>query len=150
MILMAVTGLHYIPHLQVSAMFKYEFTRLLVTHFKESFRFYRDVLGLPVGYGTEDDTYADFSLGSVNISLFDQAEMSATLGTSNLPVEAAAQDKVCLIFAVANVDAACEQLCAKGVTLTILPTDHVDWGIRTAHFRDPDGHLIEINQPLPH
>lgn len=24
-----------------------------------------------------------------------------------------------------------------------------DWGIRTAHLRDPDGNLIEINQPLP-
>jgi catechol 2,3-dioxygenase-like lactoylglutathione lyase family enzyme len=103
-----------------------------------------------VGLGTEHDTYADFSLGDVNISLFDQAEMSATLGTSNLPVHAAAQDAVCLVFAVDNVDAACEQLQAKGVTLTIGPTDHPDWGIRTAHFRDPDGHLIEINHSLPH
>jgi catechol 2,3-dioxygenase-like lactoylglutathione lyase family enzyme len=26
--------------------------------------------------------------------------------------------------------------------------DRPEWGIRTAHFRDPDGNLIEINQPL--
>lgn len=23
-----------------------------------------------------------------------------------------------------------------------------DWGIRTAHLRDPDGHLIELDAPL--
>jgi catechol 2,3-dioxygenase-like lactoylglutathione lyase family enzyme len=131
-------------------MYRYEFTRLLVSNFKACFLFYRDVLGLPVGFGTENDTYADFSLGAVNVSLFDQAEMSATLGTSNLAVQADAQDKVCLVFAVDSVDAACEQLQAKGVTLTVGPTDHPDWGIRTAHFRDPDGRLIEINHPLPH
>ncbi|KAA0254227.1 MAG: hypothetical protein EDM79_20930, partial [Chloroflexi bacterium] len=42
----------------------------------------------------------------------------------------------------------CKDLRAHGVTLLTEPTDHADWGIRTAHFRDPDGHLIEINQPL--
>jgi len=28
------------------------------------------------------------------------------------------------------------------------PTDRSVWGIRTAHFRDPDGNLIEINHAL--
>lgn len=27
--------------------------------------------------------------------------------------------------------------------------DRPDWGVRVAHFRDPDGNLIEINQNLP-
>ena len=52
------------------------------------------------------------------------------------------------VFAVENVDAICQQLQAKGIQLTVGPTDRPDWGIRTAHLRDPDGNLIEINQPL--
>ncbi len=127
---------------------KYEYTRLLVTDFKACFRFYRDVMGFHPNFGTEDDTYADFEIGEVNISLFDQAEMSATLGTSSKPVHAEMQDAACLVFAVENVDEFCKRLGQKGVSLLTEPTDHPDWGIRTAHFRDPDGRLIEINQPL--
>jgi catechol 2,3-dioxygenase-like lactoylglutathione lyase family enzyme len=128
--------------------YKYEFTRLLVSNFKACFRFYRDILGFQVGFGTEDDTYADFKLGAVNISLFDQQEMNQVLGTSHLPAGAGVQDKVCLVFAVQNVDEICQQLKALGVQLAAEPADHPDWGIRTAHLRDPDGNLIEINQPL--
>jgi lactoylglutathione lyase len=128
--------------------YKYEFTRLLVSNFKACFLFYRDGLGFQPGYGTENDTYADFSLGAVNISLFDKQEMSDVLGVSHLPAQVDAQDKVCLVFAVENVDAICQQLQAKGIQLTVGPTDRPDWGIRTAHLRDPDGNLIEINQPL--
>jgi catechol 2,3-dioxygenase-like lactoylglutathione lyase family enzyme len=129
--------------------FKYEYTRLLVSHFKECFRFYRDVMGFQPTFGTEDDSYADFAAGAVNIALFDKHEMSEAVGTAHKPPDADAQDSICLVFAVENVDRVCEQVTAKGVPLTVPPTDHADWGIRTAHFRDPDGHLIEINQPLP-
>ncbi len=128
--------------------YKYEFTRLLVSNFKACFLFYRDVLGFQVGFGTENGIYADFTLGTVNISIFDKREMSESLGTSHLPAQVNAQDKVCLVFAVDNVDARCQQLKARGIQLATEPTDHPDWGIRTAHLRDPDGNLIEINQPL--
>jgi catechol 2,3-dioxygenase-like lactoylglutathione lyase family enzyme len=128
--------------------YKYEFTRLLVSNFKACFLFYRDVLGFQVGFGTENDTYADFTLGTVNISLFDKHKMSEAVGTSHLTAEVNAQDKICLVFAVENVDAICQQLKTRGIQLAVEPTDHADWGVRTAHFRDPDGNLIEINQPL--
>jgi lactoylglutathione lyase len=130
--------------------YKYAYTRLLVTNFKACFRFYRDLLGFQATYGTENDTYADFNTGEVSIALFDKLEMSTTVGTSHLPAEAKVQDKVCLIFAVENVDEACQQLKNQGISLIALPTDHADWGIRTAYLRDPEGNLIEINQPLQH
>lgn len=129
-------------------MLTYEFTRLLVSNFRACFVFYRDVLGLKPGFGDEHGSYADFVLGPVNISLFDKAEMAATLGMGALPARPASQDHVCLVFAVPNVDATWAQVSAHGATLVAPPTDHPDWGIRTAHFRDPDGNLIEVNQPL--
>ena len=48
---------------------------------------------------------------------------------------------------VANVDAAYEELKAKGVTFVRPPTDQ-RWGLRTAHFSDPEGNLWEINQSI--
>ena len=129
---------------------KYDFTRLLVTNFRECFIFYRDVMGFTPTFGTENDTYADFSTGAVNIALFDKHEMATTIRTENLPAKAESQDRVCLVFGVASVDEASEYLRTKGVTLVAEPADHPEWGIRTAHFRDPDGNLIEINQPIGH
>ena len=52
-----------------------------------------------------------------------------------------------LAAGVADVDAAYEELKAKGVTFVRPPTDQ-PWGLRTAHFADPEGNLWEINQPI--
>jgi len=129
--------------------YKFTYTRLLVSDFKACFLFYRDILGFKATFGSEDDVYADFNTGNVTLALFGKPLMSETLGTANLPTQAKAQDSVCLCFEVESVDAACEQLKKKGVGLLTEPTDRTGWGIRAAHFRDPDGNLIEINQPLP-
>jgi lactoylglutathione lyase len=128
--------------------YKYAYTRLLVSKFKACFLFYRDVMGFQVTYGTENDTYADFNTGAVSIALFDRLEMSSAVRTSDLPSDAKVQDKVCLIFAVEDVDGACQHLKKLGIPLIVGPNDHPTWGIRTAHLRDPEGNLIEINQPL--
>jgi len=47
-------------------------------------------------------------------------------------------------FAVADVDAACADLAAAGMTIEVPPRGY-DWG-RSAYLRDPDGHLIELQQ----
>jgi uncharacterized glyoxalase superfamily protein PhnB len=44
---------------------------------------------------------------------------------------------------VDDVDAMCAQLTARGVVLLNGPMDR-PWGIRTASFRDPGGHIWEI------
>lgn len=127
---------------------KYTFTRILVRNFRACFRFYRDVLGFEPGFGTENDTYADFGVGETNISLFDKQEMSEVMGTLERPERPEAQDHVCLVFGVEDVDAFYGQLQSKGVAVVNPPTDHADWGVRTLHFRDPDGNLIEVNQNM--
>ncbi len=128
--------------------FKYTHTRLLVGNFRACFLFYRDALSFKPTFGTEESSYADFDTGSLHIALFDKGEMAATIGTTTLPARLPTQDHVCLVLSVEDVDAACAHVRAQGVALVTEPTDHPDWGIRTAHFRDPDGNLIEINQPL--
>ncbi len=128
--------------------FKYTHTRLLVTDFRACFRFYRDVLGFTPTLGDENGIYAEFATGTLHIALFDKNEMAATVGTASLPARLPIQDRVCLVLSVEDVNARSTHLRAQGVALLTPPTDHPNWGIRTAHFRDPDGNLIEINQPL--
>lgn len=128
--------------------YSYTFTRLLVRDFPTTYRFYRDVLGFTAAVGEENDVYADFKTGEVTIALFDRAAMAEAIGATDLPTEANAQDRVALCFAVENVDATCDDLRAKGVTLITEPQDRAEWMIRTAHFRDPDGNLLEVFSPL--
>lgn len=51
-------------------------------------------------------------------------------------------------FAVADVDEAVARLKAQQVEILNEPLDYPQGDIRVAHFRDPSGNLIEINQPL--
>lgn len=126
----------------------YEYTRLLARDFPACFRFVRDVLGFAPRLGDEEDGYAEFESGPVRIALFDRREMSEVAGTAALPAEARAQDAVCLVFAVDDLEATLARWVELGVAPVVPPTDRPEWGIRTAHVRDPDGRLIEINQPL--
>ena len=129
-------------------MFTLTHTRLLVVNFKECFRFYRDIMGFEILWGDENGTYADFEAGASKLALFQREAMAEAIGTDNLPLERAAQDDVCLIFAVDDVDRMSQELGQKGVQFVTEPKDYEGWGIRAAHFRDPDGNLLEINKEL--
>jgi catechol 2,3-dioxygenase-like lactoylglutathione lyase family enzyme len=48
-----------------------------------------------------------------------------------------------LTIGVENTDAACDELTARGVVLLNGPIDR-EWGLRTASFADPDGHIWEV------
>lgn len=122
--------------------------RLLVADYDKEFRFFRDVLGFKPTYGAEGENYADFDCNGVTIALFKRNLMSEDIKTIGKPVASDAQDRVALIFAVADVDSTIEQLRTHGVYIVSAPHDRKDWGIRVAHFRDPDGNLIEINHGL--
>ncbi len=126
----------------------YDYTRLLVKDFAASFRFYSEVLGLPVHMRTTDDVYAEFDTGLVTLSLFRRDYMEMVVGSAG-PEEAGREERVALTFTVDDVDAAYETLRSRGAQPVTAPRDRADWVIRTAHFRDPDGNLIEINSPLP-
>jgi lactoylglutathione lyase len=128
--------------------YKFTYTRLLVSNFKACFLFYRDVMGFQPTFGSENDVYADFNTGDVILALFNRLEMSKAIGTTKLPAEAQAQDKMALIFKVEDVDKTWQELKQRGVPLSTGPADHPDWGMRSAYVRDPDGNLIEIYQPL--
>ena len=47
-------------------------------------------------------------------------------------------------LAVEDLNAACDELVARGLTLELEPRDY-PWG-RSAYLRDPDGRLVELAQ----
>jgi predicted enzyme related to lactoylglutathione lyase len=83
------------------------------------------------------------------VALFSRQAMAETLGQGELPSEAPCQDRAMLIFEAADLNSTVETLKARGVELVADLQDRPDWGIRTAHLRDPEGNLIELNSPLP-
>ncbi|AFZ25488.1 lactoylglutathione lyase family protein [Cylindrospermum stagnale PCC 7417] len=118
--------------------------RLLVANYKDSFLFYRDLLSFDVDWGDENSGYAEFNTGSIQLAVFNKEFMAEVVSSNEPPSSFLVQDKISLIFAVDNVDEIYQQLQDNNVIVVTPPLDRPDWGIRTAHFRDPDGNLIEI------
>ena len=129
-------------------MLTYTYTRLLVQDFPAAFLFYRDMLGFTPLFGTEDDVYAEFETGGTTLALFRRSLMAEVVATQSKPTVSEGQDAAALIFSVENVDQAYQELGAKGIKFLTPPEDRSEWGIRTAHFRDPDGNLLEIYTAL--
>ncbi|MFJ4713518.1 VOC family protein [Streptomyces sp. NPDC088785] len=103
-------------------------------------RFYREVFGLPVAF--EDDNSAVFEFGNTLINLLTSAAAPELIAPAHA-ARADAGSRLVLTLPVADVDAMCAELAARGVTLLNGPMDR-PWGIRTASFRDPGGHIWEI------
>lgn len=124
-------------------MFKDVHVRLLAGDFQKTFDFYKNTLGLKPGFVSEG-VYADFSLGQTMFGLFSKKLMDAEVAGSPI----GDGDNDVLILQVDSVDKTYEKLHSAGVHFVTAPYDKEVWFLRVAHFRDPDGHLIEINEPL--
>jgi catechol 2,3-dioxygenase-like lactoylglutathione lyase family enzyme len=105
-------------------------------------RFYLDVFGLPVMF--EDDNSAVFDFGNTLINLLKTTEAPALIEPAAVAgPDAGARHQ--FTIGVDDVDATCAELTARGVQLLNGPMDR-PWGIRTASFEDPGGHIWEIAQ----
>lgn len=105
-------------------------------------RFYREVFGLPVHY--EDHASAVFTFGNTLINLL-VTTAAVELIDPAVVAPREAGSRLQLTITVDDVDAMCAELVARGVTLLSGPMDR-PWGIRTASFSDPGGHIWEIAQ----
>lgn len=124
--------------------------RLLVKDFDKCFKFYAETLDLKVTWGKLGGDYASFDVGTqVGLSIFKSDLMSVAIGNSDKSLPLDNREKMAMILKVENVDNSYQNLLKKEVGFIKEPSDMTGWGIRVAHFRDPENNLIEIFSELP-
>ena len=113
---------------------------LFVEDLERARQFYRETFGLPVVF--EDPNSAVFRFGSTLINLLQVTAAPELIA----PAPVARPDsgsRFQFTIDVPDVDALCADLERRGVELLNGPMNR-PWGIRTASFRDPGGHIWEI------
>jgi catechol 2,3-dioxygenase-like lactoylglutathione lyase family enzyme len=113
---------------------------LFVEDLRATKQFYQEVFGLPIHF--EDAGSAVFNFGNTLINLLKVTEAPDLI----CPAKVAGPDagsRFQFTIDVDDVDAICAELAKRGVELLNGPMDR-PWGIRTASFRDPAGHIWEI------
>ena len=113
---------------------------LFVDDLEQARRFYGEVFGLPVAF--EDENSAVFRFGETLVNLLKATEAPGLVEPA-IVASAAAGVRFQFTLGVQDVDAMCDELRRRGVELLNGPMDR-PWGIRTASFRDPGGHIWEI------
>ncbi|GCE02966.1 VOC family protein [Dictyobacter aurantiacus] len=121
--------------------------RLLINNFAASLKFWRDIVGLTLTYSDETMGYAYFELDGTGLELFKRDEFMNSIGAVTTGQTSGEQQSV-LNFKVEDVDATYAELLQRGANAISRPQDRPAWQARTAHFSDPDGHILEIYSPL--
>lgn len=118
---------------------------MFIEETQRSKAFYEQVFGATAVYEDEDAVAFEFENMVVNMLRVPAAEeliAPAPVGDADAP------RRFQLTIGVDDTDAVCEQLAARGVELLNGPIDRA-WGMRTAAFADPDGHVWEVAAKIP-
>lgn len=113
---------------------------LFVEDLEAAKQFYQQVFDLPATF--EDDDSAVFKFGDTLVNLLKTAA-AGELVEPAIVASREAGSRFVFTMEVNDVDAMCEELTARGVQLLNGPMDR-PWGVRTASFMDPGGHIWEI------
>jgi lactoylglutathione lyase len=118
---------------------------LFVENPRRSQSFYEEVFDLSAIYEDEDSAGFKFDNTIVNLLRIPAARELIDPGAV---ASREAGSRFQLTIWVDDADAVCAELATRGVELLNGPMNR-EWGMRTASFTDPDGHIWEIAQKLP-
>jgi catechol 2,3-dioxygenase-like lactoylglutathione lyase family enzyme len=117
---------------------------LFVEDPRRSQSFYEQVFALPVIWEDEDSAVFRFENTLVNLLKMSAARDLIEPGSV---ASREAGSRFQLTIWVDDADAVSAEFAKRGVELLNGPMDR-EWGVRTASFTDPDGHIWEIAQKL--
>ena len=118
---------------------------LFVEDPRRSRLFYAKVFDLPVIWEDEDSAVFQFENTIVNLL---KTYAARELIEPGAVADREAGSRFQLTIWVDDADAVGAELAMHGVELLNGPMNR-EWGVRTASFTDPDGHIWEIAQKLP-
>src|SRR5437660_7075084 len=118
---------------------------LFVEDPQRSKTFYQAVFDLSAIY--EDGDSAGFKFENTIINLLRTPAARDLIDPAAVATREAGS-RFQLTIWVDDADAVCTELATRGVELLNGPMNR-EWGMRTASFTDPDGHIWEIAQELP-
>ena len=108
--------------------------------------FYQNVMGLEHVHGT-DGIDAYFKIGSDGLMLISDNTAGDLLSPGDVDRDPSRGARFVMATEVADVDAAYAELRDRGAQFLRVPEDR-PWGLRCAHFKDPDGNVWEIHTPV--
>ncbi len=106
--------------------------------------FYGEALGWRLLFA--DENSAAFDAGNTIVNLLREDQAGDLIAPATVAPRAAGARMQLSIF-TDDADAACAALRAAGITIASGPMDR-PWGMRTATFHDPSGHVWEIAQEI--
>lgn len=133
-----------VPLVQVELKTSIGAITLFVEDPQRSKSFYESVFDLPAIYEDENSAVIKFENTIINLLAFSAAPELIAPATVAGPQSGSSFQ---FTIWVDDTDAACAELASRGVTLLNGPVDR-EWGVRTAGFTDPDGHIWELAQQL--
>jgi lactoylglutathione lyase len=121
-------------------MLEFGYAVVFVSDMKRSIEFYRDVLGLPLRF--ESQEWTEFDTSGTTLALHHtDAPSTADEHKDENPAGQCHPS-----FTVDDIDAYHERLTNKGVTCLQLPKEE-EYGRKLAKYVDPDGLPFTLNQP---
>ena len=118
---------------------------LFVEDPRRSQSFYEEVFDVSAIY--EDEDSAGFKFDNTIINLLGMPAARELIDPEAVASREAGS-RFQLTIWVGDADAVCAELARRGVELLNGPMNR-EWGVRTASFTDPDGHIWEVAQRLP-
>jgi catechol 2,3-dioxygenase-like lactoylglutathione lyase family enzyme len=118
---------------------------LFVDDPRRSQSFYEEVFGVSPIH--EDDDATAFKFENMIVNLLKTPAARELIDPAPVADESAGA-RFQLTIWVDDTDAVCSELGTRGVELLNGPIDR-PWGVRTASFTDPDGHIWEVAAGIP-
>jgi lactoylglutathione lyase len=120
---------------------------LAVSDFDRSLAFYRDTLGLEVEALYDDPPYATLVSAGARLSLAEQGHPAEDRpGVTMVAPDDASKANVLIVLEVADAGAVYGELERRGAVFLAEPYEP-SWGGCRFFCVDPDGYLVEIEQP---
>ena len=119
-----------------------DYVMIGVSNMDQSVGFYKDILGMPLKYKTNE--WTEFQTGATTLAL----HLSKTRIATTSPQREIVAGKSTIGFTVTNLDKTYLELKAKNVRFVMEPKMREEEGIKLAVCLDPDGLEISISETV--